>query len=307
MNTKLYSFTLGGAPAPENKFNKYYTNKRVRNSIFLSPCTCDEIEEIIKSFENDKASDISIVVLKKCSKLLSGHLSGFINTFMGCGIFPSILKVGRVAPIYKKGDPRLLDNYRPISVLPVFGKVFEKVLYSRLYNFLTSMNVIYDKQFGFRKNHSTSHAINYSVDKILKEIESKNHVIGVFIDLSKAFDTIDHKKLLAKLECYGIRGIPLDLLRSYLSNRAQFTDFQGTFSDRCYVEYGVPQGSVLGPLLFIIYINDIINCSILGDFVLYLLMTQTSLLQEKQLKLPMKMQIMFLKKCMTICLLTNSI
>ena len=122
------------------------------------------------------------------------------------GYFPKVLKIGKITPIYKKDNPQELGNYRPVSVLPIFGKIFEKVIYSRLYSFMTSMNVIYDNQFGFRKNHSTSHAINYSIDKILKEIEKKKHFIGIFIDLSKAFDTIDHKKLLMKLEHYGIRG-----------------------------------------------------------------------------------------------------
>ena len=114
--------------------------------------------------------------------------------------FPQILKVGKITPVYKKDDPQKLGNYRPISILSIFGKIFEKVIYSRLYSFMASVNVIYNMQFGFRKNHSTSHAINYSINKILGEVEKKRHVIGIFINLSKAFDTIDHKKLLIKLE-----------------------------------------------------------------------------------------------------------
>ena len=115
---------------------------------------------------------------------------------------------------------------------------------------MISKSIIYDKQFGFRKNHSTSHAINYSTDNILHELEKRNHVIGIFLGLSKAFDTIDHEKLLVKLEHYGIRGLCFNLIKSYPINRTQYTEFQQTHSDPCFIEYGVPQGSVLGPLLF---------------------------------------------------------
>ena len=128
---------------------------------------------------------------------------------------------------------------------------------------------MYDKQFGFRKDHSTSHAVNYSVNKIIESIEDKKHVLGIFIDLSKAFDTIDHYKLLKKLDNYGIRGKCFNLLHNYLDNRQQYTIFDNEKSDLRDIQYGVPQGSVLGPLLFLIYINDIVKSSSNGHFVLF--------------------------------------
>ena len=168
------------------------------------------------------------------------------------GIFPDNLKVGRITPIYKKGSKQLFENYRPISTLPILGKIFEKIIYSRLYSFLASKNILYDNQFGFRKGHSTSHALNYSVNKLLEAVDAKKHVIGIFIDLSKAFDTIDHTKLMFKLENYGIRGRCFKLLESYMSNRSQYTNIFNENSEMSIINYGVPQGSVVGPLLFLI-------------------------------------------------------
>ena len=172
---------------------------------------------------------------------------------MSKGIFPDILKVGKITPIYKKDNSKLLENYRPVSTLPIFGKIFEKVIYERLYSFMVSQNLMTSCQFGFRKGHSTSHALNYSINHIQEALKKKKHVLGIFIDLSKVFDTIDHETLLQKLNHYGIRGNANMLLKSYLSNRVQYIHALNTDSEKLNVIYGFPQGSVLGLLLFLIY------------------------------------------------------
>lgn len=239
------------------------------SSMYLYDCTSDEVQQIINDLENGKASDIPIKLVKRSSQILGPKLSQYYNILMQKGIFPNELKVGKITPIYKKGNEEKLENYRPVSTLPLFGKIFEKIIYKRLYSFLIYQGILNETQFGFRKGHSTSHALNFSTNEIRKSWAKGEHVIGIFIDLSKAFDTISHSKLLTKLERYGIRGSALSLLTSYLADRTQYTNVLGENSDRLPVKYGVPQGSVLGPLLFLIYINDILNCSKLGVFVLF--------------------------------------
>lgn len=269
MNETLKDTKFDGIPIQEiPNFSTYITNN-VSDSIFLNDCTYDEISSIIKDFNNNKSSDISIKVLKSCSNIISPYLSRFYNKFMMDGIFPYILKVGNITPVYKKGDRQLIENYRPVSTLPCFSKIFEKIIYSRLYDFIKSKNILYRNQYGFRSKHSTSNAINHSIDQIISGLENNHHVIGIFIDLSKAFDTICHSKLLTKLKKYGIRGSPLELIKSFMSPRKQIVNLNGTKSEEQLAQYGVPQGSVLGPLLFLLYINDIVNSSPLGHLVLF--------------------------------------
>ena len=249
-------------------FSEYLTRPTI-NSIYMHDCTIDEIQKIISELENGKSSDIPIGVIKKSSAVISIVLVEIFNNAMKNGEFPEELKIGRISPIYKKDNEELLENYRPISTIPIFAKIFEKIIYSRFYSFFTSQNILNEDQFGFREKHSTSHALNVSVDYIDRAIKNGNHVLGIFIDLSKAFDTIDHNILLAKLHHYGIRGNANKLMVSYLTKRQQYTKVLGEESDKLTVIYGVPQGSVLGPLLFLLYINDIVYSSTLARFILF--------------------------------------
>jgi hypothetical protein len=271
LNNALFTENNNGVPIVHLESFRDYLSQSVESSIFMEDTSVDEVLEIINGFVNGKSSDIPIIVLKKSANLISPTLVNLYNSCMRDGIFPSIFKKGKVTPVYKKGNKASLENYRPISTLPIFGKVFEKIIYKRLYNFFTSKNILHANQFGFRKGHSCSHALHESVESISKANTNNKHVLGIFIDLSKAFDTIDHSILLDKLENYGIRGQAQDLLRSYLIGRTQYVSFLNEKSDILSVGYGVPQGSVLGPLLFLLYMNDIINCYPGDDckFVLY--------------------------------------
>ena len=159
---------------------------------------------------------------------------------MNANVFPDELKIARVIPLYKSGDKNDISNYRPISLLPMLSKIFEKLIHSRLTNFFEETNVLYNKQFGFRKEHSTVHALNTAITQIINSLNNNEVVVGVFLDFSKAFDTVMHNILISKLEHYGIREGALKLLSNYLTNRKQFVCIDGIYSDMLDVKIGVP-------------------------------------------------------------------
>lgn len=297
------SLLVQGKPCTNNKevannFNQFFLNipsmiaqnlKRdqfnlrnvqiVSNSIYLYDCTPTEIENECLKFSNKKSTGIdgiSNFVVKRLRKVISKPLAHIVNLSMRTGTFPSQLKKTLVKPLFKKGDKSNTENYRPIALTSPFSKLSERIYVKRITGFLEKNKVIDSNQYGYQKGKSCSDAILHVNDYILHCKQQKLFVIALFLDLSKAFDCVDHNILLSILDRYGIRGIPLNLISSYLSEREQFVGInsennQLILSYKGLVKEGVPQGSVFGPYLFIIYTNCIrfIIKQILSEFVLY--------------------------------------
>ena len=208
-------------------------------------------------------------LIKCVASEIAKPLSIIFNASLSSGIFPDELKVAKVVPIYKKDNPQEFGNYRPVSVLPCISKILERIVYNRSYEFLSKNHLLYKKQYGFRTDHSTYMAVIDFINAVTKAIDQNMNTVGIFMDLSKAFDTIDHDILLSKLYHYGFRGISQEWFSSYLSNRKQFVSYNTGMSQCVNIRCGVPQGSILGPLLFILYMNDICHTSKLLNTILF--------------------------------------
>ena len=205
---------------------KTYLNHPADQSLLLYRINKEEIKDAISQLKNSNSSgydEITSKFVKISSQILIPALEKVLNLSISSGIYPSNLKTAKVIPIFKNGDSKSINNYRPISILSTLNKIFEKILYARLVNYIEKFDLFYKYQFGFRTNHSTEHALIEIVDQIRLSIDKDQLTCGIFIDLSKAFDTVNHDILLAKLDHYGIRGNALNLFRSYLSDSKQYT------------------------------------------------------------------------------------
>lgn len=251
-------------------YRNYLVNAPV-NSMYMLPTDTVEVKRHLNILNTNAPGydDIPPTLLKASSDLISVPLTHTINLSLTTGYFPDQLKQAKVVPVFKSGDKMNINNYRPISILPAFSKIYEKIICSRLVSYLEDNNILVKQQHGFRSQHSTESAILHFLTNVYKYLEEKHFVVGIFVDLSKAFDTIDHNILLYKLNHIGIRGTTGMLFQSYLSNRRQSVYCNNKCSPVKLIDRGVPQGSILGPILFLIYVNDMINASSKIDFTFY--------------------------------------
>lgn len=248
------------------------TGPSLEQSIFFRPVSDSEMLDLIDSLNIHKSMGFDFIhprFIKDAKDLIYKQLMHIFNLSLAQGIVPDSMKVAKVIPVFKKGDTKVLGNYRPISILPILSKLLEKIVAHRLTSFWEKHHFLYKKQFGFRSNCGVNIAMVELISKIQNDIDDSNIQIGVFLDLSKAFDTVDHDILVKKLISAGVRGVALEWFKSYLCNRKQFVQMGNDRSGLLDVKCGIAQGSALGPLLFLLFVNDMDGCIEYGDLKLF--------------------------------------
>ena len=226
-----------------NKTYDTFLKKRLLMSFAFTLVAENDVLKHLSSLRTKNSAGIdgiSVKLLKKISSALISPLTLIINQSLVTGIFPDKLKIAKVLPLFKKDDHTLMDNYRPISLLTSISKLFEKVVFSQLYDYFRNNDLFYDSQYGFLKNHSTEYAAMELTDKVLKDIDERNISLAIFMDLSKAFDTLDHSILINKLAYYGIHGAALRWFTSYLTGRSQYVEIDGSFFQYSFIIYRCP-------------------------------------------------------------------
>ena len=243
-----------------------YLKGSYQKNIFLTPVTPHEVIKTTKSLKPKNSTgydNVSTKLLQNVIEDIAYPFCHVINQSFSSGIVPEEMKIAKVIPVYKAGEENVFNNYRPISLLTAFSKVMEKLMSNRLVKFLELNSILYSHQYGFRKGHSTIHPIIHMLNDIATGIDKSpsERCMSLFLDLSKAFDTLSHNILLKKLNHYGIRGVANIWFENYLSGRQQYVEIDGINSTMKTLTCGVPQGSILGPILFLVYINDINNAT----------------------------------------------
>ena len=229
------------------------------HSFYLFPATYDECLNVISNLKLTKTSlnQIPVSIFKRVKDIICAPLMKLINASFKHGIFPSSMKLARVTPVYKKIDPKFCSNYRPISSLPYVSKIYERLMTNRIISFFNKHSLFSEKQYGFLKGRSTQGALMNLTENIYDALDVYEHNISILIDLKSAFDTVNHSILLSKLSLYGIRGVPLNWIKSYLSDRRFYVSLNGSSSSEKILNIGIPQGSILEPLFFINYNNEL--------------------------------------------------